>query len=220
VYRRKALSVKIMNIIYNNIFVILLPISILFLDGCGTFSWTNPNLGEKSTDGLLRDKKYEQALEKLNRHNDAPWAQYRLGLLYEMGNGVSQDYQKALYWYLKASVQMSDDDWSKGKGSYGKPGFYNQNCNAYNSQIRIGGMYYNGMGTEKDPVEAYLWINYALRNAEKDYTSPNHMLNHENFIKLKNSLSEEQKHLIEIRQKAWEPAKTDIYKKIILDKIN
>ena len=208
----------IMNNIFKNIIISLLSIALLNLSGCGTFSWPNPNTGERSTDDLIVNKKYDKALEKLNRHNDEPWAQFRLGGMYYRGYGTLKDYQKAIYWYLRASVQMSDDDWSKGKGFYGKSGFYAQNYDAYNAQIEIGEMCFTGCGIEKNPVEACLWLDYALKNSEKDDNAPIPKILHERLDKYKNSLSEEEKQLFEISQNGWEPSKSNIYKTIIIDK--
>ncbi len=33
------------------------------------------------------------------------WAQYNLGLIYKNGEGVSQDYEKAIDWFTKSAEQ-------------------------------------------------------------------------------------------------------------------
>jgi TPR repeat protein len=181
-------------------------------------SWPNPNIGKRSTDALIAKKEYVQALEKLNRHNDKPWAQFRLGYLYGNGLGVTRDYQKAMYWYLKASVQMSDDDWSKGKAFYGKSGFYAQNYDAYNAQLSIANMYLEGMGVEKSASEAYLWMNYALINAKKDDNNSVPQKHVDALEKIKKSLTVQEKQLVEDNEKNWEPAKSNIYQTMITEK--
>ena len=209
-----------MRIIFKNLFVLLLSSSILTIVGCGTFSWPNPNIGERTADIALGKKDYVKALDILYRRDGQPWAQFRLGYMHETGLGVSKDYQKAMYWYLRASVQMVDDAWSKGKGIYGKSGFYAQNYDAYNSQIAIANLYREGLGVEKNSVEAYLWMNYGIRNAIKDDNGPIPKELMDTFDKLKSTLTDKEKLEIEIREITWEPSKSDIFKALIIDTKN
>ena len=58
-------------------------------------------------------------------------AQYNLGVCYEQGDGIAQDFEQALYWYAKAAEQ-----------GYAK------------AQYNLGILYYNGCGTEADHVKA------------------------------------------------------------------
>lgn len=57
--------------------------------------------------------------------------QFNLGVCYETGDGVAQDYKKAVYWYQKAAEQGYDK-----------------------AQHNLGVCIYNGYGTAADPVEA------------------------------------------------------------------
>lgn len=75
-------------------------------------------------------------------------AMYVIGLLYFNGQGVTQDYSKAMEWYLKAGVGYI--------ASYGGK-----------SQSAIGFMYYNGQGVTKDYVKAKEWFEKSfLRGKE------------------------------------------------------
>ena len=58
-------------------------------------------------------------------------AQYSLGLMYEDGEGVPQDYSNAMEWYLKAANQ-----------GHAK------------AQHKLGGMYGNGRGVPEDYSKA------------------------------------------------------------------
>ncbi len=58
-------------------------------------------------------------------------AQYNLGVCYEQGDGVEQDFEKAVYWYKAAAEQGYDK-----------------------AQSNLGLCYYNGYGVEVDFAEA------------------------------------------------------------------
>jgi len=74
-------------------------------------------------------------------------AQYNLGVSYERGQGVAQDYVQAVYWYRKAAEQ----------------GYAN-------AEYNLGGMYRNGQGVPKDDAQAADWWRRAaeqgLANAQ------------------------------------------------------
>ena len=78
-----------------------------------------------------------------------PVAQKNLGNCYYSGEGVPQDYDKAVYWYRKSADQ----------------GYAN-------AQNNLGNCYANGYGVKKDPVEAVKWYRMAaeqgLSNAQYD----------------------------------------------------
>ena len=65
-------------------------------------------------------------------------AQYNLGLLYDNGQGVPQDYKTALKWYTFAAEQ--------GHAS---------------AQNNLGVMYHNGQGVPQDYVRAHMWANLS-----------------------------------------------------------
>ena len=65
---------------------------------------------EDATDALER-KDYKTAYKlflRLAAHGDAD-AQYSLGLMYDLGDGIPQNYKKALKWYLLAAEQGSEE---------------------------------------------------------------------------------------------------------------
>jgi TPR repeat protein len=65
-------------------------------------------------------------------------AQFKLGLMYELGQGVSQGYTQAVYWYLKAAEQG--------------------NTNArYNLALK----YQAGLGVTQDATKAAYWFGKA-----------------------------------------------------------
>ena len=94
----------------------------------------NPNPGERTADLLWTQYKFENSLDiiKPRAENGLPWAQLRLGIAYQLGGGVKQDFGEALKWYKKVAIRKADGGWSNGKmiGSFGKPGYFNQNSDA------------------------------------------------------------------------------------------
>lgn len=58
--------------------------------------------------------------------------------MYYTGNGVPQDYKKALQWFSKAAEQ--------GEAL---------------AQYNLGLMYFNGFGVPQDYVQAYKWFNLS-----------------------------------------------------------
>lgn len=78
-----------------------------------------------------------QFLEPLAAQGNAV-AQFNLGVLYDTGRGVWQDYVLAAQWYRKAAKQ--------GHAA---------------AQFNLGGLYYEGQGVPKDLVRASMWFTLA-----------------------------------------------------------
>ncbi len=77
-----------------------------------------------------------------------PQAQYNLGLLYEQGQGVPQDYAQAIKWYRKAAKQ--------GETS---------------AQVRLGVLHEEGLGVPQDYAQAHMWFNLAAAQGDKKAAS-------------------------------------------------
>ncbi|WP_435137894.1 tetratricopeptide repeat protein [Pseudopelagicola sp. nBUS_19] len=71
-------------------------------------------------------------------------AQSNLGNMYRDGEGVDQNYKKAVDWYRSAAEQG----------------------HAY-AQARLGFMYWQGNGVLKDGVIAHMWFNIANANGDE-----------------------------------------------------
>jgi TPR repeat protein len=71
-------------------------------------------------------------------------AQANLGLMYEAGHGVTQDYKEAMKWYLKAAQQ--------GVAA---------------SQSNLAVMYLRGRGVTQDNIQAYMWFNIGAKNGHE-----------------------------------------------------
>jgi TPR repeat protein len=68
-------------------------------------------------------------------------AQQSLGVLYALGNGVTQDDAEAVKWFRKAAQQGFAD-----------------------AQIKLAFMYFNGNGDLQDTIAAHMWFNIAAAN--------------------------------------------------------
>ena len=99
----------------------------------------------KAKDYAKALKYYQYAAEK----NDS-YSQFRLGNMYDMGNGVTQNYAEAMKWYLKSANQGN-----------------------VSAQNNIGCMYDKGHGVKQDYSEANKWYQKA---AEQGHTLAQHNL--------------------------------------------
>ncbi len=72
-------------------------------------------------------------------------ARYNLGVMYQLGLGVPQNYQEAARWYQKAAEQGDSQ-----------------------SQFNLGTMYDEGQGVPKDYVLAHMWMNLAAAKGVKE----------------------------------------------------
>jgi len=72
-------------------------------------------------------------------------AQYNLGVMYDEGTSVEQDFGKAAEWYRKAAEQ----------------GFVD-------AQANLGMMYYHGIGVSRDHKEAARWLQQAADRGDAE----------------------------------------------------
>ena len=124
---------------------------LIFVRGIFEFAWvsffTSPqnassSISTKSTPIDSRER-YSQSAEQGNAE-----AQYELGLLYDLGYGVTQDYKEAMKWYRKAAEQ-----------------------GCASAQCKIGQMYILGNGIPKDITEADKWLRQSAEQGNADAQS-------------------------------------------------
>ena len=107
-------------------------------------------------------------------------AQNNLGTRYSDGNGVKQDYEKALYWYRKSAEQ--GNAWAQyhigiaynfGNGvpvDYKIAAEWKEkaaNAGNADAQRAIGFCYENGKGVQKDAIKAVYWYKKAAEQGEE-----------------------------------------------------
>lgn len=88
-----------------------------------------------------KEKNYAKAIELCKSIPEDPFAQYYLGVMYEIGQGVASDPAEAFKWYAKGATQGDAD------------------C-----QYEVGRMCQNGIGTAQDYAEAAKWYTQAADN--------------------------------------------------------
>jgi len=100
--------------------------------------------------------------------------QYNLATMYELGEGMKQDYVKASEWYQKSADQG-----------------YSQ------AQISLGTLYHQGKGVAQDLVKAHLWYSLAAKQLEAGTQKDRAVKNRDNVLKHMNP-----KQIVEAQQMA------------------
>lgn len=131
-------------------------------------------------------KDYKEAIRVCMSIPEDPVAQYYLGVMYENGQGVDQDYAEAMKWYKKGADQEDgdcqyelgrlyqygigvDQNYSEAVKWYKKAGDNNE---AY-AQTALGFMYLNGQGVDKNLDEA---VKYLTKASERGMTDAQNCL--------------------------------------------
>ena len=115
-------------------------------------------------------------------------AQYNLGQMYRMGQGVSIDYQQAKTWYMAAAKQGHPQ--AQGNlgtlyyhGKLGEPNYSEAYkwllpaAKQHNTQAQrmIGAMLYNGDGVKKDVVQSFAWLTLASEKNQQAMANKNQL---------------------------------------------
>lgn len=98
------------------------------------------------TDDQEALKWFRKAAERGN-----PDAEATLGLRYELGEGIEQDYAQAAYWFRRAAEHVPN------LGGAGQ------------GRNNLGNLYAEGHGVPKDYVQAYMWLSLAGSDQSIDY---------------------------------------------------
>ena len=131
-----------MNTLLKNMMLTLLAL------GIGQAAWADDTLNV----GGVAQKEMLQLAEA----GDAE-LQLALGVMYEQGKGIRQDYTEAVRWYRKAAEEQ---------------GFAV-------AQYNLGRMYYTGRGVRQNSVIAKEWYKKACDNGLQDGCNDYRQLNNE-----------------------------------------
>lgn len=142
----------------------------------------------KEAEAAYRNRDYTKA-EKLFRpaaNRGEPLAQYRIGEMYNLGQGVPKDYAEAVKWYAKAADQnYTQAELNLGVLYYNGQGVPLDYIAALKlflkaarrgdaaAQFSVGNVFYNGDGVTKDFAVAARWY---LKAAEQGHSNAQHNL--------------------------------------------
>lgn len=103
-------------------------------------------------------------------------SQYNLGVCYEQGDGIQQDFKQAVYWYRKAADQGFDRaKYNLGVcyyNGYGVAKDYDEAAKLFldaathghmGAQYNMAVCYFNGIGVEEDPIQGEQWLKKAAK---------------------------------------------------------
>ncbi|WP_204966184.1 tetratricopeptide repeat protein [Megamonas hypermegale] len=152
------------------------------------------NLEQAESENLIVSplKEQVQGKEYLNEYEKMMYsaeqgdseAQYLLGIMYEKGNEIEQDYEEAVKWYKESAKQGNSEAQYKlgymyqfGDGvrqDYEEAvRWYKESAEQGNSEAQnnLGEMYYYGYGVEEDYEEAIRWYRKAIEqgNSKAQY---------------------------------------------------
>ena len=107
-------------------------------------------------------------------------AQYNIGVLYDQGLGVPQNFAEATRWYRLAAERGHVDAqanlgyaYEQGRGvtlDFAQAAkWYRKAAERGDvvAQANLGTLYANGLGVEQDDVQAHMWFNLAASRAER-----------------------------------------------------
>ena len=110
----------------------------------------------------------------------SPEEQFRLGVMYDMGEGVPEDNAEAVKWYRLAAeqghVEAQHDLGVMYKRGEGVPQDYTEAAKWYRlaaeqghvtAQANLGLMCYEGKGVPSDLILSYAWVNLAAAKDSK-----------------------------------------------------
>lgn len=104
-------------------------------------------------------------------------AQFKLGELYAKGQGVVQDYKKAVYWYQRdanhggistqyilGTIYQKEKDYKKAFEWYEKAANHDYEM----AQFKLGELYAKGQGVAQDYKKAVYWLEKSAKHGHKD----------------------------------------------------
>tara|TARA_B100001094_G_C18195614_1_gene810635 strand:+ start:7871 stop:8530 length:660 start_codon:yes stop_codon:yes gene_type:complete len=154
-----------------------------------SFSKTHSSIKQKRAEALynqavtaMRSQKNAQAIKLLTQAGELGHidAQNDLGLLYQSGMMVPQDYKRAMQWYKKAASKNYIPAmfniglmYHKGLGvsqDYKRARIWflrAAKLNDADAQYNLGVMHHQGLGVKMNHKEAYIWFSLSAINGSK-----------------------------------------------------
>lgn len=128
------------NTTIKNLFRLILVAAFLVMTGCSSRSPQDAATALQEGMDAYSKGNYAVALEKFQplAKDGNVQAQFNLGVMYRQGQGVAQDDEKAVEWWIKAAEQGHSE-----------------------AQDNLGLRYARGQGTPQNWVQAYKWFSIA-----------------------------------------------------------
>lgn len=129
------------------------------------------NPGEAEVDILWREDEMDSALAIAREAAEKgfPWAQLRMGMFHDLGEGVAQDDAVAVDWYRKAAAQFAERD-GMGLailvGLSDRRGFFRQWDDALAARYFLAHHYWKGSGVRYDIIRAWLLADNVRKLSE------------------------------------------------------
>ena len=153
-----------------------LMLGIITLSGYSQDGSEAPDAGNTGEVSTANNEMLEKAMQ------GEALAQYTLGVMYDRGLSVMQNYREAVRWYRAAAEQgHTTAQFSLGvmyAAGEGVARDYQEAVRWFrvlaekghgHAQNNLGDMYYKGQGISQDYVLAHLWFNLAASNITDDY---------------------------------------------------
>ena len=153
----------------------LFVLGLLFFSAC-----SKPSI--ESADALYEKKQYAEAFkiyQSLSGKN--PQAQYQLGRMYQIGEGIEQNIEESFKWYEKAAEQGHvEAQYQLGSMYQGREGIKQDFQEAFKwykkaaeqghvkAQLWLGHLYGFGSGIKQDSQEAFKWHKKAAEQGDAD----------------------------------------------------
>ena len=164
----------------------------MFITSCAALN-SNPNVGVRSVDLMVKSGNCSGALEILNAaaERGEPWAQLRLGYFSfsKQCSGIST--KEGLNWLAKAACYVPKTNWEKGDElSVGPGGFFNTRDDSLNaSDVLQQAAEANTPSVENMLMTKWYWTNLAANLYESN--DPKHKSLNERVMNIEKNMSPE-----------------------------
>jgi len=141
---------------------------------------------KKTKDKQHAEEAYKEAMTLLYKHDQNPYVQFKIGLLYEQGKGVKANIPKAIELYENAASTGDTEAASYLGFAYISGNIVKKNLpkaiklfslaaegNNPKAQYALGILNLNGIGTKENPEEAVKWF---LKAAEQNHPESQYSL--------------------------------------------
>ena len=164
------------NIVKKKLFGIVVALAVMCGSVAGCTQSVLPTHVQDNIPQVEITDKAQKLTDKAQQGDED--AQFNLGVLYEQGQGVMQDYAKAIHWYEKSAKQNDAEAQGRlgvlyqyGKGvpqDYAKAAYWYKKSAGHgnaDAQRALGYLYEQGLGVSQDMSAAFVAFYFAAANS-------------------------------------------------------